>query len=62
MTAKTRALPIDFLAPLVTVVGVIVVGWLGLDGRDIGQSAESVAQLLIAAAVFGAAVYTCSGC
>jgi hypothetical protein len=51
-----RVLPVDYLGPVVTVLGVVAVAWLALDGRDIGQSAASIAQLLIGAALFGTAL------
>jgi hypothetical protein len=54
---RTYTLPVDYLGPAVTILGVVVIGWLALDGRDIGQSVASIAQLLIAAVVFGLAVY-----
>jgi hypothetical protein len=51
-----RALPVDYLGAVVTVMGVVAVGWLTLDGRDIGQSVASIAQLLIGAILFGTAL------
>jgi hypothetical protein len=46
----------DFLGIAVNVVAIVVIAWLALDGRDIGQSVASIAQLLIGAAAFGLAL------
>jgi hypothetical protein len=55
-TAGRRSLPIDYLGAVVNIVGIVVIAWLALDGRDIGQSAASIAQLIIGAAAFGLAL------
>jgi hypothetical protein len=51
-----RRVPVDYLGAFVTIVGVVAVGWLALDGHDVGQSAASIAQLLIGAVLFGTAL------
>jgi hypothetical protein len=51
-----RVIPVDYLGAVITVLGVVAVGWLALAGRDIGQSVASIAQLLIGAVLFGTAL------
>jgi small-conductance mechanosensitive channel len=53
---RATSIPIDFLGGVVNVVSIVVIAWLALDGRDIGQSTASIAQLLIGAAAFGLAL------